>query len=416
MKKDNYKWWLIAFLFVTYFLEQGTRQVYSATLPQIKLDFLAFGVTDTQLGWVGTVFGAVFGIALVGSGLAADFLGRKRTLVAGTLLFSLGVFVSGFARGLGLMLVFYGILNAVGQCCIAPPSYSLISQHHDNTTRSTAMSIFQSAVYLGVVISSVAAGKIASLGSGAWRYAFWAFGGLGILWAVIMQVFMRDTPQVATGEKVTVKDGFLALLTKPTAILIALAFGMFIYASSGLRLWLTTYMIRSFEGVGLAKAAFHSVFWLYVGSVLGILATARLVDRFGGGRPRIRLDVSMVGLLLLTAPMVWVARATGFAECCAALFALGLCQGVYEAAHYPAMFDCVAPRYRSVTTGLTGCMAFLLGSLSPLVIGWMSEHLSLRTGLASIGFFYLAGALLVVPAQLWFFKRDWIGNTKEETR
>ena len=52
MKKDNYKWWLIAFLFVTYFLEQGTRQVYSATLPQIKLDFLAFGVTDTQLGWV----------------------------------------------------------------------------------------------------------------------------------------------------------------------------------------------------------------------------------------------------------------------------------------------------------------------------------------------------------------------------
>lgn len=107
---------------------------------------------------------------------------------------------------------------------------------------------------------------------------------------------------------------------------------------------------------------------------------------------------------------------TGFAECCVALFVLGLCQGVYEAAHYPAMFDCVSPRYRSVTTGLTGCMAFMLGSFSPLIIGWMSEHMSLRTGLASIGVFYLAGALLLVPAQLWFFKRDWIGNSKEETR
>ena len=415
MKRDNYKWWLIAFLFVTFFLEQGTRQIYSATLPQIKLDFLVFGVTDTQLGWVGTVFGTVFGLALIGSGFAADFLGRKRTLVFGTLLFSLGVFISGFARGLGLLLVFYGILNAVGQCCIAPPSYSLISQHHDNTTRSTAMSIFQSAVYLGVIISSVAAGKIASLGAGMWRNAFWIFGGLGIVWAVVMQFFMRDTPQVATTEKVTVKDGFLALLTKPTAILIALAFGMFIYASSGLRLWLTTYMIRSFDEIGLAKAAFHSVFWLYFGSLLGVFVTARLVDRFGGGHPRIRLDVSMAGFLLMIAPMVWVARATGLTECCAALFTLGLCQGVYEAAHYPAMFDCVAPRFRSVTTGLTGCMAFLLGSLSPLVIGWMSESLSLRTGLASIGGFYFVGALLLVPAQLWFFKRDWIGNTKEKT-
>ena len=66
----KYKWWLLAFLFVTFFLEQGTRQIYNAALPQIRADFLANGVTDTQLGMVGTVFSAVFGLSLVGSGLA----------------------------------------------------------------------------------------------------------------------------------------------------------------------------------------------------------------------------------------------------------------------------------------------------------------------------------------------------------
>lgn len=71
---DRYKWWLLAFLFVTYFLEQGARQVYNATLPQIKADFAAFGVTNTELGVVGTVFGAVFGMSLVGSGIEADFV------------------------------------------------------------------------------------------------------------------------------------------------------------------------------------------------------------------------------------------------------------------------------------------------------------------------------------------------------
>ena len=73
MRDKSYKWWLLAFLFVTFFLEQGTRQIYNAALPQIKLDFAALGVTDTQLGLVGTVFSAVFGLSLVGSGFAADF-------------------------------------------------------------------------------------------------------------------------------------------------------------------------------------------------------------------------------------------------------------------------------------------------------------------------------------------------------
>ena len=81
MLKKNYKWWLLVFLFVTFFLEQGTRQIYNAVLPQVKIDFLKYGVSDAQLGMVGTIFGTVFGFSLVGSGLAADFFGRKRVLV-----------------------------------------------------------------------------------------------------------------------------------------------------------------------------------------------------------------------------------------------------------------------------------------------------------------------------------------------
>lgn len=416
-KRNNYKWWLLGFLFVTFFLEQASRQIYNAALPQIKADFLSFGVDNTQLGVVGTVFGSVFGFALVGSGIAADFIGRKRTLVVGTLLFSTGVLVSGFAHGLALMVVFYGVVNALGQCCIAPPSYSLISQYHDNTTRSTAMSIFQSAVYAGVIISSVSAGWLASMGEGGWRWAFWIFGGIGVAWALVMQLFMRDTPQVESPQngavkEATIKDGLLELVRKPTAVLIAIAFGMFMYGSFGLRNWMTLYMNETFADKGLTAVSFHSVFWMFIGALLGCVGTARLVDRFGGGRPRIRLDVSVLGFVLMAAPMVWVGLADSFAECCAALFVLGLAIGVYEAAHYPAMFDCIAPRYRSVTTGLTGCMAFLIGSLSPVVIGWMSERMSMRAGLMSLGAFFLLGALVLVPAQIWFFKKDWLGNEK----
>jgi len=412
LRRIDYKWLLLVFLFVTFFLEQAARQVFGATLPQIKLDFAAHGVGDAHLGLVSSVFTFVFGLMLVGSGFAADFLGRKRVLLVGTLLFSLGVFGSGCATGIGLLLVSYGILNALGQCCIAPPSYSLISQHHTNETRSTAMAIFQSAVYSGVILSSVAAGALAQLGDGRWRWAFWIVGALGIAWALVLVRFLRDTPQEtsAPGEKASVREAFAALLKKPTALLIAVAFGMFVYFSSGFRLWTVAFIQRSFPGVSLSAAAFHAVFWFYVGAFVGLGVTARLVDRFGSRCPTARLDVSILGFLLCVVPMVFVARATTLVECCTWLTVLGIADGVYEAAHYPAMFDCIAPRYRSAATGLTGCLAFVMGSFAPVVMGWMNEAFSIRTAMASLGGFFLLGALVLVPARIWFFRRDYVGK------
>lgn len=414
MKRGSYKWWLLAFLCVAYFLEQASRQVYSATLPQIKLDFLQYGVTDTQFGLVGTVFMVVFGLAIVGSGLASDLFGRKRVLVLGVILYSLGALGSGFAHGIGCLLVFYGVINAIGQCCIAPPCYSLMSQHHDVTTRSTAMSVFQGSLYIGIILSSLTAGYIAELGSGGWRWAFWAVGGLGLLAALWMAVGMRNDPQPeGTEEKATVREAFRALATKPTAILIAVAFGMFIYVSTGVRIWMTSFLNRTFEGTSLTSAAFHSVFWQNVGALVGCLVVARLLDRVGAKRPRIRLEVSAIGLLLCMAPIVFVGFARSLTGCCVALAVHGLMIGVYEAAHYPAMFDCIAPRYRSAATGLTGCLAFVMGSVAPMVMGMISDRCggSMRASIVSLSGFYLLGVLVLLPAIFRTFKHDYIKET-----
>ena len=409
MKRLDYKWRLLAFLFVAFFIELGSRQLYSAALPQIRLEFLKYGVTNAQLGAVGTVFGAVFGLALMVSGLAADLLGRKRVLVAGTVLFSVGIFGSGFAKGIGGMMLFYGIMNALGQCCIAPASYALLSKYHVET-RSTAMAIFQGAVYSGIILSSLFGGILAEQGEGVWRWAFWIMGAGGVAWAVAMQFGLRPEPVAeasgAEKDEASVKEAFFALLKKPTAVLIAVAFGFFMYGNLGLRLWMPMFMTHSFEGVGTAKAALHGVLWLNLFALASCILTAKAIDRFGTKRPRIRLEVSVLGFLLCIAPVVWVAKAGSFGTCCVALSVLGLTVGVYDAAHYPAMFDCIAPRYRSAATGITGCMAFLMGSLAPLVLGWMSDRMSMRTGIASLGAFYLVGAIVLLPAMIWFFRRD----------
>ena len=401
---------MLALLSVTYLLEQGTRQIYNATLPQIRMDFLQHGVTDAQLGMVGTVFGAVFGIAILFAGFAADFLGRKRVVVAGTAVFSLGVLMSGFANSLWSLVAFYGIMNAIGQCCVAPPCFSLICQHFEKE-RCFAMGVFSSCNYVGVVVCSVLSGVIGGLGSGVWRWAFWLFGAFGILWALgLMKVLNGDSSSTMAEVRGPAPprfcDAFAAFGGKPTAVLLVLAFGMFIYVNLGIYLWAPTFLMRTFEGLSLAGAAFHAVFWSSVGSMAGLLLTARLTDRLVVRRPTARFEMTIVGMVLCVLTVLGIAASRSLPLCCLGLFAFGLARGVLECTVYPAMFDVVVPQFRAACTGIAGCWAFLFGSMAPAVLGWMSQRFTLRMGFVSLTAFVAAGVVLLVFARLKFLRGD----------
>ena len=408
--RSEYKWLMLAFLSVTYLLEQGTRQIYNATLPQIRLDLLQYGVSDAQLGMVGTVFGSVFGISILFAGFAADFLGRKRVVVVGTLVFSLGVLLAGFAAGLWALVAFYGIMNAIGQCCVAPPCFSLICQHFEKE-RCLAMGLFSSCNYLGVVVCSVLSGVIGGLGSGVWRWAFWIFGAFGIFWAVGLQKFLKRDTSVAMVERSDptpprLRDAFAAFGGKPTAILLVLAFGMFIYVNLGIYLWAPTYLMRTFEGLTLAGAAFHAVFWSSIGSIAGLLFTARLTDRLVVRRPTARFEMTLVGMMLCVVTVLGIAVARSLPQCCIGLLAFGVARGVLECTVYPAMFDVIVPQFRAACTGMAGCWAFLFGSMAPAVLGWMSQRFTLQTGFVSLTAFVLFGVALLAVARLKFLRKD----------
>ena len=425
---------MLAFLSVTYLLEQGTRQVYNATLPQIRLDFLQQGVTDAQLGMVGTVFGAVFGLSILFSGFAADFLGRKRVVVIGTLLFSLGVLMTGFSSGLWALIAFYGVMNAIGQCCVAPPCFSMICQHFEKN-RCMAMGIFSSCNYLGVIVCSVLSGVIGGLGSGVWRWAFWGFGAFGVMWAFGLQKVLVDDngarrvaqagrarcPQraerrlknmppyqndSANMDRPKFRDAFVAFVGKPTAVLLVLAFGMLIYANLGIYLWTPTFLMRTFDSLTLAEAAFHAVFWSSVGSMSGLFITARVTDRLVAHCPTARFDMTIVGMALCALTVLGLAAAPTLASCCLGLFAFGFARGVLECTVYPAMFDVIVPQFRAACTGMAGCWAFLFGSLAPFALGWLGERFSLRTGIATLTVFEVVGVVLLLVARVKFLRND----------
>ncbi len=402
----DYKWGLLALVSATYFLAQGSRQIYNTVLPQIKVDFAASGLDDLRLGLVGSAFTLVFGLVIPFAGTAADFLRRKWMIVAGTLLFSVGIFASGFASGLGLLLVAYGVLNAAGQSLLPPSISSLIGQFHVST-RATAFSIYQVVFYVGIIVCSCVSGRLSALGPGGWRRAFWVFGAVGLVWALALAVLLRDTPQpaasVATvGDRPSVREALRAFFGQPAALLLTLGLGLCLYATYGFRLWCPMFLLRTFPALSPTGAAFHAVFWYYAGAMAGVLLAGRFSDRLLPRRPAIRLETNVAGLLLMVPFVLLTAFAPNVATVCAAIFCFGLAAGVYDSNLYAALLDVVSPRYRAAAVGFFGCGGNVLGALGPGLLGGLNGLFGMRASLASLAAFACAGALVILLARRQF--------------
>ena len=393
---------------IAYFLAQGTRLIYSAVLPQIKADFAASGVTDAQLGLISSVFTLVFGLAMPFAGLVADLFNRKRVLVFGAFLFAVGIFVSGFAAGLGMLFISYGIINSIGQSLMPPCNTSLISQYHDET-RGTAFSIYQTAIYVGIVVCSVVSGYLAQLGEGGWRYAFWIFGAIAVLWAVVIAIFLKDTPQASSDNKVgldSVKEALQAFLKKPSSLILMAGLGCYFFVTYAFKAWAPIFMIRSFPEMGTTQAVFHGVFWFYLGAFFGVTLGGRLSDALKIRRPGIRFEVEFVGLALCIPFILMMAFVHSLPLMILTILMFGFATGVYDSNIYAALFDVINPRFRAVGTGLFGCGGCIVGAFGPTVMGFLNDAFTPRLSMASLAIFAIVGSLAILCARVFTFNKD----------
>ena len=408
MKKIDYKWFALALLWVAFFLQQGTRQVYGPLVGSIQG---AVGATDVQLGLVSTVFTLVYGITIPFAGFAADLFSRKWMVVIGVAIFSAGILTSGFVTCIGALVVTYGLVNGFGQPFYYPSSTSLISQLHADS-KATALSLLQLGMYGGVIGCSWLAGWFAGLGTEGWRLPFKVLGALGLCWAAVLAFTLRNTggsrscATDATDARervppVTIGGALKAMFSKPAAVLIALALGMEVYVDVGFKTWMPNYLSETF-GVSKASAGLNAVLWHYLGAALGIVVGSRLGDKFVKRFPTMRFWV-IGGGLLLGAPFIFLmSQATTYVMCCAAMFLFGVVRGAYDSNNFAAFFDVVEPRYHASAAGFNLMIAFLFGCFSPTVLGWMKTHASMATGLATLSCAYLAGTVLLVLAGIFF--------------
>lgn len=423
-KNDNYKWVALGLLTFGYFMQQGTRQIFNAVLPQMKADYPSIAAGDW--GTVMSVFSLVYGFAVLFGGVLGDLFSRKKLIVASVAVFSSMCLLAGFARPIGpvgivaYLTAVFGVVFAIGQCLLPSSANSILSQLHEET-RSTAMSIMQSALYFAVVLVSLASGWLSGLGTGSWRYPFWILGGIGLAWFVVLAFFLRDTkplpPAPGAPAKASAGEAFLAFAKKPSAWLLMLAFGFQVFTNFGFTVWTPVYMKSTFyadptlKGTTAASmAAFHSVIWHYAGCLIGIVIASRLSDKLARTSKYARTLMNFVGLLT-GAPCIFLAyHAQSLTLCCTGLFLFGLAHGFYDSNMFASLYDVIKPRYRAAATGFMCFGAFVMGAVAPKLIGAMMDSgVSVKNCLTSLSGTYFLGAMTVLLTMVAFLRRDYEG-------
>ena len=114
-------------MWLSYFLNQADRQVFSIVMPLIKADLK---LSDTEVGLIASVLVWTFGALVPFAGFLGDRMSRK-FIVGGSLLFwSLATIATGLCNTVIQFVFLRGIATGGGEAFYAPSANALISEEH----------------------------------------------------------------------------------------------------------------------------------------------------------------------------------------------------------------------------------------------------------------------------------------------
>ena len=303
--KVPYKWELIILLWLAFFFNQADRQIFNVVLPSIRDDL---GLTDANMGLIATILILVYGLLVPIAGLLGDRFNKKYIIIISLIVWSSATLVTGLSYTLVQLILLRSIATGGGEAFYSPSANAIIGEYHQET-RATALSIHQTALYVGIICSGYLTGYIADLYG--WRTAFYIFGGFGIILAFILYFRMKDTIVLnhsksnhSSKKAITIKQVLSVFFMKPTALLLTIAFAGMNFVGIGFLTWMPTFLHEKYH-YSLARAGFDATFYHHIAAFIGVLLGAWIADKLASRVIGVRGLVQMTGLLI-GAPFIYL--------------------------------------------------------------------------------------------------------------
>ena len=420
IKGKSYKWEVLAILWVAYLLNQADRQVFNVVLPMIRDDL---GLSDVAVGSIATIFNLFYALLVPIGGYVGDKVSRKWIVTGAVLFWSIATMCTGLCTGFVMLVVMRSLATGGGEAFFGPANYSLLAQYHDDKTRATAMSIHQTAYYIGIILSGYVAGLVAE--QWGWRSAFYAFGAVGVFHSFWMIARLRDRKEntaeikpedtAAHASNVGFFEGFKVVFTTPTALILTLCFSGLIFVLTGYLTWMPTYLYENFD-MNLASAGFHSMFYTHIAAFLGVLIAGRISDLSAAKSPGNRMIMQGIGLLVAVPFIIMMGHSTILWTIYVGFAGFGFARAFFDANTYTVLYDVVPEKYHSSASGVMIMIGFAIGALAPLVLGAIKQATGLSFGITMLaGIWAVCGIAMIVAAK-FCYNRDFSRRRALETK
>lgn len=391
-------WSVVGILSLTTILSYIDRQLINLLVDPVRA---TLHLSDTQISLLqGPAFIIFYLLVGLPAGRLVDRGNRRTIIVVGLLLWSAMTLACGMADSFTeLFIARAGV--GIGEACLAPAAYSLVSDYFPPRLRGRAISLVVLSGPLGSGLSFILGGLMLGIFPGAapvalpglgtvygWQLSFLAAGAPGFL-VVLLLLLVREVPRQESAHAVASAAvlPFLRQRWRPLTHLL-LAFGLLALSAYAVTAWKASFYIRTLQvppsEAGLALGLLTIVGSISGGVLGGILSDRLAVARMTGGRLNVLpiaagLAVPVLALWLL------VENVTISFACLILVHGLF---GVGTAATPSALHDIVPNRLRGQLVAVMTLVSGTIGAgLGPVSVALASDNLfagDLRAALLTV--------------------------------
>lgn len=389
MQKRGSPRWVVVVVFFLFMLLHQTDKLLIG--PMTKPIMETFNINVFQMGLVTT------GALIVGSvlyplwGYLYDRYARNKLLALASLIWGSTTWLNAIAPNFGAFLVTRASTGIDDSSY--PGLYSMISDYFPPTLRGKIYGLLQLTAPIGYMLGLVMGGMLIT-SIGGWRNIYYLTGGLGILIAIAIFLFVKDVPRGQSEKELQGVEGATgykfnwpavrALMKKPTLFFLILQGFFGVFPWNVITYWFF-YYLQSERGYTETESTLTMIVPVLI-LALGYPVGGFLGDALFKRTPRGRIIVSTVGVFL-GAVLLWITMVVPLEN--RTLFAVMLSATAFFIPFaapnvLSTIYDISLPEVRSTANAVESFLENIGAALTPTIAGAIALKLSMQEAIILI--------------------------------